>query len=290
MNYLYDASGQPLKELKICFPCPVRIRFEDGTAVIAIIQDINGAVRMGNGKLLPSLESATDVAYGMMGLERPRPCTNAKKERPAGTMLWTINMHGVSVTYANLDIERMSAFTANRHPNTFPSACVDTKPIDKVVQSGIFVGKVERVLKKQLRPSHIQQVNAKRKEMQYSDGKRKLGKKSLNSQPTNEVESDDDDEKDEQEVIIKQLPQAADVTSRIFEDFVLQNRVKAPLLKTIDDVVRPYNGFGVPRLHITIEHPKTRDDIKLLVTPTVMLTVPQYAEKLHDFNIQHELW
>ena len=79
------------------------------------------------------------------------------------------------------------------------------------------------------------------------------------------------------------------MTARIFENFVFHNRLKAPLLKAIDDVVLPYNGFGVPRLHITIEHPKTRDDIKLLVTPTVMLSVPSYAEKLEKFNTDHGL-
>jgi hypothetical protein len=286
MQRMYDNTGQPLKELKICFPCPVRIRFEDGTAVVAIMQDIDGAVRMGNGKVLPSLESATDVAYGMVGIERPR----TREDRAAGTMLWTINVHGVSVTYANLDIDRVSAFTASRHPNQFPTACVDTQPINNIVQSGMFVGKVERMLKKQLRPSHIQQLNAKRKE-HHSNGKRKLGKKSLHSQPTNLPDSDEDEE--ETIVVKTKFPHAAsDLTARIFEDFVLQNRSRAPILKTIDDVVFPYNGFGVPRLHITVEHPKTRDDIKLFVTSTVLLTIPAYAGKLNDFNSSRDepLW
>lgn len=286
MQTMYDCAGIPLKELKIHFPCPVRIRFEDGTAVVAVMQDVDGAVRMGNGKLLPSLESATDVAYGMVGLRRP-----ARSEfRAAGTMLWTINIHGVSVIYANLDIARMSAFTAYRHPTIFSSTCVDTQPINNICESGIFVGRVERVLKTQFRPSHISQKSAKRKEEQCTVGKRKMGKNSLHSLPTNDADTDEDDEM----VVVKtKFPSAtSDVTARIFEDFVLQNRLKAPVLKTIDDKVLPYNGFGVPRLHITVEHPKTRDDIKLLVSSTVLLTIPAYAKKLQDFNSLHKepLW
>ena len=287
---MVDDEGNPFKELRICFPAPVRLRLDDGSAVVAIMQDVDGPVRMGSGKLAHSLESATTEAYKMLGRMRP----NTDEARKPGTLLWTVNMQGVSVTYANLDVARMSAFTACRFPTTFPSTCVDSKPIDQIVESGMFGSKVERLLKKEFRPSHL--AHAKRKEP--SDAMRRPGKKSMVSRAAtaNEKEDDDepdDDEKDRPPARIPSLPPASsEWTSRLLETFLIQNRAKAPVLKAIDDVVLPPNGFGNPRLKVTLEHPKTRESIQLFVSSTVLHVVPAYASKLALFNQRHgnQLW
>ena len=65
---------------------------------------------------------------------------------------------------------------------------------------------------------------------------------------------------------------------------------KAPILKTINDVVLPLNGLGNPKLHITVQHPNTCEDIKLLVSSTVLHLIPQYADKLFDYNRTRDLW
>jgi len=85
---------------------------------------------------------------------------------------------------------------------------------------------------------------------------------------------------------------ASDWTARIFEDFCLENRNNAPILKTIDDVVHPRNGFGCPRLHITVQHPKTGEEIQVLVSTTVMLLIPAYADAMTQLNEEYDnvLW
>mgnify|MGYP006138289301 CR=1 FL=1 len=162
-HVLCDDRGEPFKEVRISFPTAVRLRFADGLAVVAVMQDVDGPVRMGDGTLYPSLESATVAAYNMQKRQRP-----VHVNLPA-TLLWTINLHGVSVAYGKLDILNKAAFTGMRHPTVFTSSCIEALPINRIAESGLFTGSLERLLKLAYRPSFIVPVaaveNRKRKQI-----------------------------------------------------------------------------------------------------------------------------
>ena len=293
MQIVCDEKGSPLPEVRICFPAAVRMRFSDGVSVVAIVQNVDGPVRMGDGKLCASLESATDAAYQSQKRLRPKTA----KERLPGTLLWTLNVQGVSITYGKLDIRNMAANSGRRHPIKFPSLCVNGGPIDQIVESNLFTGKLQSLLKVAYRPVnmaptiHTGQAEAKkgkRRHVAPHDGGMKKGvRRRCDDDDEMEVEEDDSHN---QVVDFDLRRPASEWTSQLFEKWCMQNKLKTPILKSIDDYVLPYGGIGNPKLHITIQHPKTREDVNMLVSSTVMHMLPAYAAKLNNFNAQHNLW
>jgi hypothetical protein len=257
-------DGTPFPGARVFFPTPIRIRTDSVTAV-AVMESPSGPVRMCDGRRHQNLDAATDAVFAQKRVRR-------NKRRSWADALWTINLSGSSISFNKLDIANYAVTRSDPFESQFSGLCIDTSPEYHITASGIFGGKLARMLIGMYRPT----ADPSAEEPRAKKGRKSISKRESKVQ----VQEDDDDGEHDDEDCTDDFDircPAADWTARKVELFCLKNQHKAPLVKKVGEMI-PCIGEGNPRFRVIMQHPKTREDVSIDISATVMHIVPTYRE------------
>ena len=272
-----------LTDKYVCLPAYIRLTYNQRNIVGVL--DANHKVHFADGAVGANLTQATTHAFAwLFGKSVPRELRYVRPEQ-----LWTIRIAKLgSVPIASIASTQWGSCTGQLPPST---PCVDDSPIVDTSNIDSQASQFSLLFGLQRKRTSDAAPSSKRQKVDDSSSSKakgdKRGQRKRKSEMDETIADEDvpisvEDDGDEMVPSVSTWSITAPLeewTDRNIHDFLVDYPDKAPLLESIDYVVRP-SAYGNPFVMCNLRHPHTNELKRVRLSSSVVGTVPQYKPML----------